>query len=115
MHIILKGVSGLAGAALFVISATALAAPDCTCRYSGADFNVGSCTCMVISGELKRACCGRVLNNTSWNFNAGQCPVSDAPQSTVPVTEGAAVTADMKQQAALPDRQIADKTGKPGQ
>lgn len=115
MHTILKGLSRLAGAALFVSSAAAFAAPDCTCRYSGADFDVGSCTCIVISGQLKRACCGRVLNNTSWDFNAGQCPVSDAPQSRPTVVDKAFAKTDMRQQAVLPDNPTEAGNRKPGQ
>ena len=81
-----------------VLSGPALAAPDCTCRYSGLDFDVGTCTCIFISGQMKKACCGRVLNNTSWNFSSGECPGSEAPAgSSLPAS--AMKTANIREQA----------------
>ncbi|MEQ8709068.1 MAG: hypothetical protein RIC36_08765 [Rhodospirillales bacterium] len=115
MHTVLKALSRLAGVAVFAVSTSAFAAPDCTCRYQGADFNVGSCTCITISGEAKRACCGRVLNNTSWDFNAGQCPVSAVPPSSSPATRTADAGVDIQQQAALPQGRITAESGASGQ
>lgn len=42
---------------------------DCTCRYQGIDFQLGEAAC--IRGQ--RAVCGRVLNNTSWEFSNDGC------------------------------------------
>jgi hypothetical protein len=63
----------------------AQAGPDCTCRYAGADFHVGTCTCITIGGKAKLACCGMVLNNTGWKFGEGICPVAESePDRGIP-------------------------------
>ena len=51
----------------------AAADPDCTCRYSGQEFGLNQCVCMVTSNGMRRACCGLVLNNTSWTFFKDGC------------------------------------------
>lgn len=91
---------------LLMASSVALAGPNCTCRYAGADFSLGSCTCITISGKSKLACCDMVINNTSWKFGEGTCPVSQAPgqeSDTTADTETRPPSGDATQQAALPE------------
>ncbi len=53
--------------------------PICTCRYAGQSYLEGTCVCIVMSNGARRACCNKVLNNTSWNFKGETCPVASAP------------------------------------
>ncbi len=53
--------------------------PKCTCRYSGQSFALSTCACIVTPNGVQRACCGMVLNNTSWNFTGDVCPVAGIP------------------------------------
>ena len=64
------------GAWLFGLSAVA-ADPMCKCRYAGSMYAEGQCICMNTPNGQQRACCGKVLNNTSWSFTGG-CPVSES-------------------------------------
>lgn len=75
-------------AAVVGLAALAWAAPaaaDCTCRYQGAVYELGQCVCMRIGGTTQRACCGKVLNNTSWSFGGRSCDLVEnkaAPRAT---------------------------------
>ena len=103
MRIALKALPTLG---LLMASSVALAGPNCTCRYAGADFGLGSCTCITISGQSRLACCDMVMNNTSWKFGEGSCPISQAPAketTTVADTEIEPQSADTTQQAVLPE------------
>lgn len=105
-----KVLKALPAVGLLVVSSAALAGPNCTCRYAGADFGLGSCTCITISGKSKLACCGMVMNNTSWQFGEGSCPVSQAPDQdtdTAGVTDTGRKSGDAGQRAELPG--ITDK------
>ena len=53
--------------------------PNCTCRYAGQSYALESCVCIVTAGTARMACCGRVLNNTSWTFSGATCPIAEAP------------------------------------
>lgn len=67
--------------ALFVGSAGDVRAQtNCTCRYAGQSFALDTCVCITNSSGSRRACCGRVLNNTSWKFTNEACPIAAAPQ-----------------------------------
>jgi hypothetical protein len=71
--------------AIFVgFPADVRADPNCTCRYAGQSFALDTCVCITTSSGSKRACCGFVLNNTSWKFTDQACPIASAPitQST---------------------------------
>ena len=59
-------------------AADALAAepPACTCRYAGQSYGQGTCVCIITSSGARRACCGKVLNNSSWKFKGETCPVA---------------------------------------
>ncbi len=78
----------LYGAALCLAawsSAPANAAPDCRCRYQGTFYKLGQCVCMRVGGITRWACCGKVLNNTSWSFVSDSCDVvlkDDKPRAT---------------------------------
>ena len=53
--------------------------PNCTCRYAGQSFALSTCACIVTPNGVRRACCGMVLNNPSWNFTGDVCPVAGIP------------------------------------
>lgn len=80
----MTGVSTLktaVAAAVFVISlaiaAVAHSEPNCTCRYKGQSVALESCICLSTSAGPRLACCGMVLNNTSWKFTDRLCPVAE--------------------------------------
>ncbi len=52
---------------------------NCTCRYAGQSFALSTCACIVTPNGVRRACCGMVLNNPSWNFTGDVCPVAGIP------------------------------------
>jgi hypothetical protein len=66
----------LAGMAILLWSGLALAGPDCTCRYRGVSYSVSSCVCIDTGEGPRLACCGTVLNNTSWSFTDQACPTT---------------------------------------
>lgn len=68
--------SGLAFAVWIFASAAALAEPRCLCRYAAQLYDQGDCVCMTTSAGPRLACCGRVLNNSSWEFLANGCGVA---------------------------------------
>lgn len=49
---------------------------SCTCRYKGQDYGIGESICLKGPGGMRMATCSMVLNNTSWKFSEGVCPVS---------------------------------------
>lgn len=59
------------GLAAMIPAAPAFA--DCTCRYQGAFYELGQCVCMRVGSTTRRACCDKVLNNTSWSFGGRSC------------------------------------------
>ncbi len=54
-------------------------APNCTCRYGGQSFALGTCVCIVTPNGARVACCDMVLNNTSWTFTGNGCPIAIVP------------------------------------
>ncbi|MEQ9327011.1 MAG: hypothetical protein RJQ21_06920 [Rhodospirillales bacterium] len=101
-----KALIALPTLGLLMASSVALAGPNCTCRYAGADFGLGACTCITISGKSKLACCDMVMNNTSWKFGEGTCPVSQAPEQETDTAGKAGArpqSGDATQQAELPE------------
>lgn len=52
--------------------------PICTCRYAGQSYLLGTCVCIVTPNGARRACCDKVLNNTSWSFKGDTCPLAGA-------------------------------------
>jgi hypothetical protein len=67
----------------FVVSAmmmpfTSHAGPTCTCLYDGKRFELASCACMKTPNGPHIACCGQVLNNSSWTITNRSCPVASA-------------------------------------
>jgi hypothetical protein len=63
--------------ALTSAATSAMAGPNCTCRFAGQNFETGQVMC--IRGKLSR--CEFVLNNTSWKTIAETCPQSKLQQS----------------------------------
>jgi hypothetical protein len=57
------------------VATPALGDPNCTCRYKGQSYALDSCVCLSTPDGPRMACCGMVLNNTSWNFTKKHCPV----------------------------------------
>lgn len=51
--------------------------PICTCRYGGLSYQLGTCVCIVTPNGQQRACCNKVLNNTSWSFKGNICPIAE--------------------------------------
>ena len=51
----------------------------CTCRYAGQSFAQGACVCIMTPRGARRACCEKVLNNSSWSFKPGLCPLAAVP------------------------------------
>jgi hypothetical protein len=70
---------------MFTILATAIllgatltaAATDCTCRAHGRSYELGQTTCLATPNGFRRATCGMVLNNTSWQFSQTPCVAAD--------------------------------------
>ena len=56
------------GLALLAAADAYAAPPICTCRYAGQSYLQGTCACIVTPNGARRACCIKVLNNTSWSF-----------------------------------------------
>ena len=74
------------GLALLAAAESFAEPPVCTCRYAGQSYLEGTCVCIVTSNGARRACCNKVLNNTSWNFKGETCPVASAPGPLVAET-----------------------------
>ena len=71
----------LAGTMIFLWPGIVSADPNCTCRYRGQSYTVSSCVCIDTGEGPRLACCGLVLNNTSWSFMDQACPMaSQNPQ-----------------------------------
>lgn len=70
------------GAILAATLATAIAAPDCTCRYKGLDIEEGQIICADLPGGKVLMECGRVLNNTAWKTIQKGCPLSQVDVSS---------------------------------
>ena len=62
---------------LAACTTTALAGPNCTCRFQGENFQIGEVACIL--GQLKQ--CEMKLNNTSWRTLTEGCPQAQLPQS----------------------------------
>ncbi len=62
---------------LAACTTTALAGPNCTCRFQGENFQIGEVACIL--GQLKQ--CEMKLNNTSWRTLSEGCPQARLPQS----------------------------------
>ncbi len=99
------GVSALkhCAAAIFFIATLTAASfasgePNCTCRYKGQSYALDSCVCLSTSDGPRMACCGMVLNNTSWKFTKQHCPVveraSPAPTQSFAVWQDRTQTSD---------------------
>tara|TARA_B100000029_G_scaffold399658_1_gene398423 strand:+ start:2986 stop:3249 length:264 start_codon:yes stop_codon:yes gene_type:complete len=77
--------------------------PDCTCRYLGQEFGLNQCVCMITPNGMRRACCGLVLNNTSWTFFKDGCVIAGSNQERHPRSERPAT-------ALLPSPKVSDES-----
>jgi hypothetical protein len=58
-------------------SVGSVAETQCTCRSASQSYAVGTCACLDRpGGGSELACCGTVLNNTSWQFTGKSCPIA---------------------------------------
>ena len=74
----------------------------CLCLYDGQYFGQGQCVCMATPRGPRLACCGKVLNNSSWSFLADSCPIADVqPYIPWPAASTARRTLDSANIASL--------------
>ena len=59
---------------LLALASSALAGPECRCRYLGREFEHGALVCITLDGRSKLARCDMLLNNSSWTFLKDGCP-----------------------------------------
>lgn len=71
--------AALAAAFSVVVPDSTRGAPNCTCRYAGQSYALNTCVCIVMPDGARMACCGMVLNNTSWTFTRDGCPIASIP------------------------------------
>jgi hypothetical protein len=79
--------AALAAAVLaFAVAAAgpAAAVSPCTCRHAGASYDLDACVCIDTPSGARMACCGKVLNNTSWRFTDARCPTARLPAADAP-------------------------------
>ncbi|MCP5081522.1 MAG: hypothetical protein GY948_07475 [Alphaproteobacteria bacterium] len=62
---------------LAACTSTAVAGPNCTCRFQGENFQIGEVACIL--GQLKQ--CEMQLNNTSWRTLSEGCPQAQLLQT----------------------------------
>ena len=48
----------------------------CLCRYAGTTYEQAECACLPTPNGPRLACCGKVLNNSSWMFMGDACSLS---------------------------------------
>lgn len=76
---------------------------DCTCRYGGQSYAQNACVCIVTPNGARLACCGKVLNNASWQFTTDMCPTAAKPTPVpAPSTTGAKPQANQGYAALSP-------------
>lgn len=82
--------------AVFAMSApvTSYAGPTCTCLYDGKRFELASCACMKTPNGPHIACCGQVLNNSSWMITNRSCPVASAVDRPTHATQDYLASSD---------------------
>jgi len=69
-----------------ILSSSAKAGPNCTCRHSGGDVLEGEAACIKTPKGMAMARCERVLNNTSWKMLDVPCPFASAEQLGPPLS-----------------------------
>ncbi len=69
------GVALAEGASGVVPSGEAAQIP-CLCRYAGTTYEQAECACLPTPNGPRLACCGKVLNNSSWMFLGESCLLS---------------------------------------
>ncbi len=67
----------------------AVAEIPCLCLFDGQSYAQDQCVCLPTSSGPRRACCGKVLNNSSWLFKSGNCTLADnSPKPGAPGAGG---------------------------
>lgn len=74
---------------------------NCTCRYRGADYQLGDVVCLNGPNGPRLAQCQIVLNNTSWQRLETQCPITSLGEPNLD---------DMLPPAVTTERQDASKS-----
>jgi len=74
-------------AGLVALSGMAQAGPECTCRFAGQSYQLKSCACITTPAGPRVACCGMVLNNTSWTFTQKACPLAGLSEKPLALIE----------------------------
>jgi len=82
-------------AMIWLVPAGASAESQCSCRYAGQSYALGTCVCIDRPGiGPQYACCGMVLNNTSWQFSDKGCPTAMSEPAD-PLRMGTASSGDL--------------------
>lgn len=50
----------------------------CLCLYAGMSYEQAECACLPTPNGPRLACCGKVLNNSSWMFMGDACSLSQS-------------------------------------
>lgn len=89
--------AALLAASFVTIPPQASAQAPCTCRAAGMSYALDACTCLDTPAGPRRACCGKVLNNSAWKFTAEACPTaqSASPDASVAL-QAPPVPADLR-------------------
>ncbi len=68
----------------------------CLCRYAGTNYEQAECACLPTPDGPRLACCGKVLNNSSWMFMGASCSLSqnrpDGGEAAPQIARGARET-----------------------
>ncbi len=48
----------------------------CLCLFAGTTYEQAECACLPTPNGPRLACCGKVLNNSSWMFMGASCSLS---------------------------------------
>ncbi|MBL4785989.1 MAG: hypothetical protein JKY49_11245 [Cohaesibacteraceae bacterium] len=56
----------------------------CTCRFKGADIELGQRVCLKSNSGLRIAICEMYQNNTTWNITEEPCVFSSIPSNMSP-------------------------------
>ena len=74
----LFGLLAFFGFAIVCLGSVGSAAePLCKCRSPKQSYLEGTCVCLERpGGGQELACCGKVLNNPSWQFTGKRCPIA---------------------------------------
>ncbi|MHA1569008.1 MAG: hypothetical protein ACTSXZ_06025 [Alphaproteobacteria bacterium] len=81
----------------------------CLCRYAGTTYEQAECACLPTPAGPRLACCGKVLNNSSWMFIGDACTLSQIR----PADSGGGSLAERPPDAAEAAPRLARRTSEP--